>query len=96
MAIKSAPATKKFDKLRRLLGQHTTAAFRLNQWLQMQTRPWEQWRGETVFVEQIAKYREQLALLDYQIAAEMRARLAAEQAAEQAAEWITNGGVMAA
>lgn len=76
MAIKSAPATSKFDKLRRLLGEHRTAAFELAQWQQIQASPNEQrWRDPVVVAQRITEFEFKLAALDYQIANEMRARL---------------------
>lgn len=75
MAIKSAPRTVKFDKLRRLFGEHRTAAFELAQWQRIQVSPNEQWRDPAVVAQKIAQLEFNLAALDYQIANEMRARL---------------------
>lgn len=75
MQIKSANATAKFDKLRRLLGEHRTAASELAQWQRIQISPNEQWRKPEVVAQKITDFEFKLAALDYQIANEMRARL---------------------
>lgn len=75
MAIKSAPGTIKFDRLRRLLGEHRSAAFDLAQWQRIQVSSNEQWRNPAVVAQKIADFEFKLATLDYQIANEMRARL---------------------
>jgi hypothetical protein len=73
--IKSANATAKYDKLRRLLGQHRTIAFDLAQWQRIQASPNEQWRGTAVIAQKVTEFEFKLSALDYQIANEMRARL---------------------
>lgn len=75
MAIKSAPATIVYDKLRRLLGEHRSAALDLAQWQRIQISPNEQWRKPEVVAQKITDSEFKLAALDYQIANEMRARL---------------------
>jgi hypothetical protein len=67
--------TARYDKLRRLLGQHRTAAFNLAQWQGIQQSPNEQWRGPAAFAAKIAQYEREIAAIEHEIANEMRARL---------------------
>jgi sucrose-6-phosphate hydrolase SacC (GH32 family) len=68
-------ATTKFSKLRRLLGQHTTAVADLAFWQRAETAPTEQWRGQDTIQRKLAEARSQIASIEHEIASEMLARL---------------------
>lgn len=71
-AIKSAPETVRFDRLRHLLGQHRTAAFDLARWQAIQVSPNETWRSPAIVAAKVGEQERKLAALDQRIANEMR------------------------